>query len=227
VRRLAGPKGASPARQPGSIRRTASVDIHWPGVPTESVRVEGRARDLLTPVSGDPAVLGEDALTARIDAESRVITAISAEPRRDLSLVVALPGARFRDHLAAILPEEQDAGTPLFLLLDELPGCALIGRFAVSQWLPSPVASSLMDPGPRRDVTDVCIGLRRPSTPKRVPSRKVDEPFPAERPWLYGVVSCARSGRRRIWSVHGRWSTTTGGWLATRPVQHGSGSQCC
>ena len=60
---VSGPAEATPPRRPGSVRRTATIDMCWPGGWGTQMRMMGRARDLLTPAGGAPArVLAEDVL---------------------------------------------------------------------------------------------------------------------------------------------------------------------
>ena len=52
------PAPAPPARRPGSVRRTSTVLMSWPDGLGTDLHLKGRARDLLTPADGEPAVVG-------------------------------------------------------------------------------------------------------------------------------------------------------------------------
>jgi|SRR5271165_5546118 len=69
-------------------------------------------------------------------AADRTITSIETVPVRPAAagLVGARGGGGLRRVLADLFPAERDAGTPLYLLLDDLSGATLIGGFAYSQW---------------------------------------------------------------------------------------------
>ncbi|PPJ25793.1 hypothetical protein C5E45_19370 [Nocardia nova] len=56
------------------MRRTSTIDMQWPDGPGTQLRLLGRARDLLTPSDGgEPVVLGEDAMRARVNSVTRTI----------------------------------------------------------------------------------------------------------------------------------------------------------
>src|SRR5262245_2455525 len=75
------PSGPPPARLPGSIRRTSTIDQLWPGKVGETLVLRGRARDLLTPRAGAPRVLAEAEITVTIDyADGRKVTAMESTP---------------------------------------------------------------------------------------------------------------------------------------------------
>ena len=58
----AGPSGSTPARVPGSIRRTTSIEMDM----SDGQVLVGRARDLVTPKRGDAVIVDEASFTARI-----------------------------------------------------------------------------------------------------------------------------------------------------------------
>ncbi|MFF9221915.1 DUF2889 domain-containing protein [Streptomyces viridosporus] len=155
----AGPLGPSPARRPGSVRRTSTLDTRWPGGFGTGLHIDGRARDLYTPADGrPPLVLAEDRLRVRFTPASRVIGGIESTPaRNELALLAgARCGGGFRALLAQSLPRERDTGTPLYLMLDDLAAVSLIADFAVTRW-PS------AEPGAPRTTVDppegVCTGF--------------------------------------------------------------------
>jgi len=133
---VAGPGEAAPPRRPGSVRRTSTIDSRWPDGFGRQVRMVGRARDLLTPADGSaPRVLSEDVLYVGA-AMDRTIEDIRSEPERPSlqQLVGCRGGGRLRGALAQAVPDELAAGTPLYLLLDDLSGATLVAGFAYSQW---------------------------------------------------------------------------------------------
>ena len=146
--------------------------MHWPGGFGTQLRVDGRARDLLTPVRGEPLVLGEDTLSVGV-APDRTIEDITAEPPRLelVQIVGATGGGRLRSVVDATVPAEREAGSPLYLLLDDLAGATLIAPFAWSQssddWqeraaarlrahTPDPAANQLA----LRRMEGICSGFR-------------------------------------------------------------------
>ena len=129
------PVATPPARRPGSVRRTSTMLMSWPGGLGTELHLNGRARDLLTPVAGEPLVLAATTLDA-VTGQTHDIQRIEAEP--GVEELQRLIGRRARGNLrkaiAEELPQEVEAGTPLYLLLDDLAGAALISGFAFFVW---------------------------------------------------------------------------------------------
>lgn len=91
----------------------------------------GRARDLLTPAAGQPEVLAFDELRLWHRAD-RTITALESTPARpQLQALVGVRGGNgSRLKIGEVLGDELEAGTPLYLLLDDFPGGALVSGVA-------------------------------------------------------------------------------------------------
>ena len=102
------------------------------------MRVDARARDLLTPLAGEATVLAEGAYDGWLDAERRLLAIAGRHPGTpDLTALVGeRAGGRLRAALARELPGEQKAGTPLYLILDDLAGASLVAPWAWSCWDP-------------------------------------------------------------------------------------------
>jgi hypothetical protein len=124
----------TPARRAGSIRRTATIDMIWPGGYGTPLVLAGRARDLLTPRAGDPRVLGEARMRVEIGA-GRSVRKIEVEPARAgiEGLVGSVGGSELRGAIDRALPRERESATPLHFLLDDIAGCSLIAAFAWSR----------------------------------------------------------------------------------------------
>lgn len=158
---VSGPLGAAPPRAQRSVRRTSSLDVTWPGGPAAPSRVVGRCRDLLT-TAGGAEVVAEDVLEVVLGRD-RVILDIGAAPTRPAlaALVGARGGGRLRSQLLDTVPEERAAGTPLYLLLDDLAGASLVSGFA---WIQSPEVLQMTGGEPRRQpgrrMDGICIGFR-------------------------------------------------------------------
>src|SRR5690242_4385630 len=123
----------TPARLPGSVRRTSTIDMIWSDDRDEPLELVGRARDLLTPVAGPPTVIDEAAMVVTIPG-SRTVGAISVTPPRPgiEGLVGAVGGSDLRNAIERVLPGEREAATPLHFLLDDIAGTSLIAGFAWS-----------------------------------------------------------------------------------------------
>ncbi|WP_156840612.1 DUF2889 domain-containing protein [Novosphingobium aquimarinum] len=128
----------APERPAASIRRTSSIDVSWPDGQRADRLMVGRARDVATGAAGDPPrVLGESEFRLRM-AEDKTITAIDASPAADRisSLVGERGGGHLRMTLAECMPELLANADPLYLVLDDISGTALVSAFAWSQWDP-------------------------------------------------------------------------------------------
>lgn len=129
------PMGVSPLRRPGSTRRTSTIDVTWPDGRDGDAVLVADARDILTPANGGaPRVLAQD--HADVIAEHRVIKSVASTPPREglEKLAGARAGGHLRAAIDAALPEERRAGTPLYLLLDDLAGATLVAGWAWSRW---------------------------------------------------------------------------------------------
>ncbi|HQV56453.1 MAG TPA: DUF2889 domain-containing protein, partial [Ilumatobacteraceae bacterium] len=121
------PLAGSPARQPGSVRRTSTMATHRPDGIAGPVIVTGRGRDLLTLADGSASVIA----TASVDVEvayigRREILSISSSP--DVpglqGLVGTAASSGFRRQVSGTVDIEP--GSLLNLLLDDLPVALLV-----------------------------------------------------------------------------------------------------
>lgn len=129
------PAPAPPERLAGSVRRTSHVDMHW-DLPadadpfaTAGLHLRGSARDLLTRGVGASEILGEAQIDARVDDEGGLAALHTAPRAGDVAALLGVRvGAGFRQRAETAFPGE--AGTPLGLLIDDLPVAALISGYA-------------------------------------------------------------------------------------------------
>jgi hypothetical protein len=118
-----------PARVPGSVRRTTSIDMTMPG----ELTLTGRARDLLTAPDGTTTVLDSASFDARVDDDGgQVIRAMSATPSVDgLDTFVGRSASRgYRRELGHIATEQGLVGGVLHQLLDDVPGAVLVSGYS-------------------------------------------------------------------------------------------------
>jgi Protein of unknown function (DUF2889) len=136
---LAAPRssaGAAPRRVPGSARRTSSIDTSWPQGRAGTMRLIGRARDIVTSrAGGAPILCAEDSFDAVLKADRTIVSIEADPPRPDLNrLVGTRGGGRLRHALEQFIPEERRNATPLYLILDDISGASLVAPWAWSQW---------------------------------------------------------------------------------------------
>lgn len=158
----------APARPSGSIRRTTSIDVSWPdGVDGERLFI-GRARDYRTPPGGGSGSVLKQAEFRATLAQDKTITTITAEP--PIAGIYQLVGVRGGNHLRLFIKEHMPQlvaqGEPIYLVLDDISGTALVSAFAWSQWFPD-WAQRIRDALPEdqfekmmTDRINICWGLQ-------------------------------------------------------------------
>jgi Protein of unknown function (DUF2889) len=123
----------TPPRRPGSVRRTSAVDALRPEAERPLLVLSGRARDVVTASDGAAELVAEAALELEVDEGPRVpvVKAVSTWPAVEgLDALVGRPaGAGFRRALDA--ETASVPGSCEYLLLDEVPLCALVSFYAV------------------------------------------------------------------------------------------------
>lgn len=120
----------------GSVRRTTSVDISWPDHAQGDRLLLGRARDLHTTATGGAgAVLAAATVEAGLRPD-KTIFAIAAQPAhpRIADLVGQRGGNHLRVLLHEIMPDLVAGADPLYLLLDDISGTALVSNWTWSIW---------------------------------------------------------------------------------------------
>jgi hypothetical protein len=155
------PRAFTPPRRAGSVRRTMSIDATWPDGPGGHAHYAGRARDIVTHAAGDdPRIRRESRLLVKADVRT-ILSAVSDPP---LAALQNLSGARAGNHLRSALannlPDEKAQGTPLYLLLDDLPGAMIVAPWAFAAWNNRWPTLSADAAAARRDrMVGVCMGF--------------------------------------------------------------------
>ena len=169
-----GPGGPVPVRPAGSIRRTSTIDMTWPdGDVSAQQRLDGRARDIVTPPDGgDPIVVTEASVSAGAsrmrmieDVAAQVISGSIAPADPLLPGLDQLVGCRGGGHLRmaidSALPGLRESAHPLYLLLDDLAGSTLIAGFVWTRFnlMPEMPRDPAMAAEMRNRMEGVCIGF--------------------------------------------------------------------
>lgn len=125
------PVTETPRRIGPSVRRTSSIDTRRPDGLSGIRIVDARARDLLTGADGSTEVLGTATLAGVIDP-AYLLESIETTPERSelAGLLGGLVGPGFRARMEALVPDEREAHSLLYLLLDDLPGATLVSGYA-------------------------------------------------------------------------------------------------
>ena len=139
------PVSATIDRLPGSVRRTSTIDTARPDGFLGDLVVTARARDLRTASDATSVVIDQVDLSLRVDASNRQVLSIASSPVLPaLDQLVGCPvGPGFRSRANEACPGEREAGTLLHLLLDDLPGAALVSGYSAQR------AGALDQPRPR------------------------------------------------------------------------------
>ena len=154
---VSGPSNPSPPRPPHSVRRTSTIDIDFPNGFAKSRRVRGRARDFLT-YSEATTVLADDVLMATVNPDRSYEFLFSFPDRPELQAMVGPSGTpNSRRVMNALVPEEQGAGSPLYLLLDDMPGALFISGHVLVEWIAPEERMTAMS-GDFMAPVDVCMG---------------------------------------------------------------------
>ncbi|MDD9797608.1 MAG: DUF2889 domain-containing protein [Alphaproteobacteria bacterium] len=132
--------GTAPVRRAQSVRRTSTIDTHWPEEYQEDyhkpMQLVGRARDIFTDKpQNTPRLLAEDKVTILASSQREILAITSQPPRPQIEkLIGCRAGKQLRAAISDALPDEAAQGTPLHLLLDDMAGASLVAFWAWSQW---------------------------------------------------------------------------------------------
>jgi hypothetical protein len=141
------------------------MDFTWPDGMQGDTVLDGRARDLRTSDDGAATVLATASLRMVTDPR-RVIKEVSSTPGVDglqgLAGESAMSG--FRRRLAATGTAAAAAGTPLFQLLDDVPGATLVSGAAWQRWYDMDRYLEIKADVAQRVMTDVCTGYQQGSS---------------------------------------------------------------
>ena len=162
------PRGSvlsAPPRRAGSVRRTTTMDFTWPDGLGGDTLLDGRGRDLRTNGDGTATVLAEASLGMVTDPR-RIIREISSDPGlpqlQGLAGESAMPG--YRRRLAGTGGVPAAVGTPLYQLLDDVPGATLVSGAAWQRWYDMEEYLELKADVTQRIMTDICTGYQHGSS---------------------------------------------------------------
>lgn len=156
--------GHAPPRRPGSIRRTTSIDSHWPEGLGQPWIMTGTARDIITPDKGGvPTELATGTFRIKASPNREIMEiAITPDHPRAQDMVGVRAGGASRDALAATLGDLR--GTPTYQLLDDFAGASLVAAWIWSQWTEDWIGQRFPDGGKglvehRQRMMNICTGF--------------------------------------------------------------------
>jgi hypothetical protein len=137
-----------------------TIDVQWPDGKDAPGLYSGACRDFLTGSSESGSrILAEATLKAVCSNREIIQITATPTPHNLQDLVGVRAGGHLRKALSLAVPEEREAASPLYLLLDDLAGATLVSGWSFSQWPdadPAYAATSV----PTRSMAGVCIGFR-------------------------------------------------------------------
>jgi len=127
------------------------------------MRLSCAARDLLTGADPDrPRVLAFDRADLRLTQGREIVEIGATPPRPEIeALIGARAGGQLRKAINDALPGEVEAGSPLYLLLDDIGVASLVAPFAWSQWnaqTEQQITRSFNDAAHKQKNAGICIG---------------------------------------------------------------------
>lgn len=159
---LPAPNSSAPLRRADSIRRTTTLVATWPDGRHGPMRLEGRARDIVTEANGNSfQILANEMLLVDID-ENKRLTAITAQHSpSDLYPLVGLNGfAELRHALDEVLIADNAAGRPLYQLVHDITGVLIASDWA---WASRPLSNTPKEKARRQGLLEgmagACVGL--------------------------------------------------------------------
>ena len=181
------PAGAVPMRRLNSIRRTSTISTSWPDGYGNPMLMIGQARDLITMVDGEPDVHAAGSFEILASSKREILSIASTPVITALQKLVGhRAGGNLRMLLAATVPGEKAAGTPLYLILDDYSGASLVASWAWSRWMDDyreneRQTGAAATKGRRGTMEGVCIGFEPGSSalnPDGSNNEKIQSFFP-------------------------------------------------
>jgi len=208
------PFGPAPLRRPRSVRRTSALQVTWPEGRGGVLLFSGHARDIFTAENRSaPETLAEDRLSMCIGADRIIQSASAGRPVPGLASLVGRSSiAGLRSAVAAALTDEAAAGTPLYTLLEDIPGVSVVSNVAWTRWPETRTRQVEENAQSRQSRQGVCIGLAPGSSGLKTnshPSPRVPSLIHAQDPlgWhqlpVEGVIDARRVRRIDVWLEDG------------------------
>jgi hypothetical protein len=157
------PTSGSPARRPGSVRRTTTIDmVRLDGI-LGALTLRGTGREIVTDPAGRVCEVDAGSVHAEVAfLERRALTTIATDPA--LPALSALLGvgvsSGFRGRLDEAAPGLRESGSVLYQLLDDLPVATLVSGYVIG-------AAGAVRPehlAKHRPTADLCAGWRTGGT---------------------------------------------------------------
>lgn len=153
---------ATPARAPGSVRRTTSLDIARPDGLLGRIVADVRGQDVVTGAGGAGRVVDRLAVAVEVEPRAGTVTAVHhTAGGPNLAGLAGLVGERTRGgfgrRLAELLAGEAERRTLLYSAFDDLSGALLVSGYPVLHAGLIPASLEQAEQRARLQA-DVCIG---------------------------------------------------------------------
>ncbi len=153
--------GPSPLRRPGSVRRTTSIDVHWPDGWGQASVMQAAGRDVFTPLQGGAPVVLDEGRYAITASPMREILDISTAPDHvNAQQMVGIRGGG-ASRIALVQIMGSIKGTPLYQIMDDFAGASLVSGWIWSVWTEDWAArmKEASAQNFRRNMTNICTGF--------------------------------------------------------------------
>lgn len=171
--------GPPPPRRPGSLRRTTSLQAHFPDGLDGPIAFEARGRDLYTGNMPDaPRLCASEEATIFVSQGRRVV---DIQAKRSNAALARLHGARVSGELRAAmsvaLADDVAESSLLYRLLDDLAGATFLSSVAWFSWYAGrPEDLQPLQAKLDRSVEGVCISFS-PGSPSLTADGRSNEPI--------------------------------------------------
>ncbi|MGE3326561.1 MAG: DUF2889 domain-containing protein, partial [Acidimicrobiia bacterium] len=160
------PTTGTPARRPGSVRRTTTTDSLRPNGINERFILAGTGRDLVTHLDGAAEVVNRATTRVELAYEGgAIVKHIESSPVIDN--LSALVGKRATTGFRAVIDDDTAAqrGELVYLLLEEIPVSTLVSGYSVGNAIrrgdaDADALAKVRNPGPPIHGRDDCAGFR-------------------------------------------------------------------
>jgi Protein of unknown function (DUF2889) len=158
--------GPAPLRRPGSVRRTTSIDVHWPSGFGEASIFDGTARDIFTPHDGGiPILVGEGQYRIKASPMREILEIAAFPDHANTQEIVGIRGGgASRIALGRIMGTIR--GTPLYQIMDDFAGASLVSGWVLSVWSDDWVKQMRESSSEqmRHKMTNICTGFAEGAT---------------------------------------------------------------
>ncbi len=154
--------GPCPVRSTHSVRRTSTIDTHWPEGRDGPMSMRGDARDIFTGASLTEQKVLSTASFDILASGAREILSIESSPAlpNRASLEGVRAGGQSRKATSSQVSIMNAEHSPLHLLLDDFAGASLVAGWAWSRWMDGDLTTPDKNNTALPRMEGICAGFR-------------------------------------------------------------------